>query len=856
MNKDVKTIYRKDYEAPGFIAHSLQLKFELETHETTVESTMELESLDTSKPLFLNGDELELVSVVLDGEALSEKQYQVDALGLTIFKTPKQFTLTIKNKIKPHENTALSGLYQSGNMYCTQCEAHGFQRITYFLDRPDVLTTYTTTIVASEERYPVLLSNGNLVDKGRLDGKRHWVKWHDPFKKPSYLFALVAGDLACVSDEYTTASGRTIDLKLYTEHGNEHKCDYALTSLKKAMKWDEEVYGLEYDLDIFMIVAVSDFNMGAMENKGLNIFNAKCVLASKETATDDDFANIEGIVAHEYFHNWTGNRVTCRDWFQLSLKEGLTVFRDQEFSRDMNSKDVNRIKDVALLRQHQFPEDAGPMAHPVRPDEYIEINNFYTATVYNKGAEVIRMQHTILGEKGFRRGMDLYFERFDGQAVTIDDFVSSMEDANGADFSQLKRWYAQSGTPEVRVKTKVSDNNLIVEFAQYCPPTPSQEDKQPFLIPIRLAVFDKEGKKQSLEDDLFLLKEEKQTLMIPNVEKDSVLSLLQGFSAPIKLSYKQSFSDLSFIVRHEDDGFARYEAIQKCLQLILNEYLTDKTQEGSYEQLNEFQQLFLDIVQDKQIEPALKALLLAPPSFESMVMTMKAIDVHRVCLGIDLIKSKVARFAKDALLSLYGSISAEERGEINGHEFGLRALKNVCLSYLDDIAIAKSQFDQAKTMTDELAAFKVLVNGSETIANQAKQAFYDKWKQDSLVLDKWFAILALKKEDSVLSDIKELMSHEAFSIKNPNKVRALIGGFCMQNPCVFHSESGYELLREVVLQVDGLNPQTAARLITPFTYWRRYAETYQLGMKAQLEAILAHEGLSKDVYEIVSKSLK
>lgn len=539
------TVYLKNYQPPFFAVETVNLNFDLYDDHALVSSELKL-IRQHEGPLHLYGDELELVSVHMNGQKLEPSVYTLQADSLVIKNCPDELTLNIVTRIYPQNNTQLSGLYRSNHLFCTQCEAEGFRRITYFLDRPDVLATYTTRISADKKQYPILLSNGNLLESGVTDDGRHWVVWNDPFKKPSYLFALVAGDLACIRDKFVTCTGRTIDLHIYVEPGNEDKCAHAMESLKKSMRWDEEVYGREYDLDIFMIVAVSDFNMGAMENKGLNIFNSKYILARPDTATDQDFADVEGVVAHEYFHNWTGNRITCRDWFQLSLKEGLTVFRDQEFSRDMNSRDVNRIMDVRVLRSAQFPEDAGAMAHPVRPESYQEINNFYTATVYNKGAEVIRMQHTLLGKAGFRRGMDLYFKRHDGQAVTIDDFVAAMEDANHVDLTQFKRWYSQAGTPEVTVTSEYAQGKLTLKMKQNCSPTPECQDKKPFHIPIRVALFDAHGHQMSIDKDILELKEAEQNFTFTGLSEKPVVSLLREFSAPIKLKYDLTQEELLF----------------------------------------------------------------------------------------------------------------------------------------------------------------------------------------------------------------------------------------------------------------------------------------------------------------------
>lgn len=855
-DKTANTIYRKDYQPSHVVIDSLSLRFDLEEDETTVQSTMRMRNHDVSQPMVLMGEELELLSVSLDGKVLSEGEYRLDSGNLVIDKTPDTFEITIQNRINPKENTALSGLYRSKDLFCTQCEAEGFRRITFFLDRPDVLTQYTTTIVADKNKYPTLLSNGNMIEQGELDGNRHWVIWEDPFKKPSYLFALVAGDLPHIEDKYITASGREVTLRIYVEKGNEDKCDHAMQSLKKAMKWDEEKYGREYDLDIFMIVAVSDFNMGAMENKGLNIFNAKYILARPDTATDTDFAGIEGVVAHEYFHNWTGNRVTCRDWFQLSLKEGLTVFRDQEFSRDMNSRDVNRIEDVKILRTHQFPEDAGPMSHPVRPDEYIEINNFYTATVYNKGAEVIRMQHTCLGKEGFRKGMDLYFERHDGEAVTIDDFVKAMEDANSVDFTQLKRWYAQSGTPEVSVKTTEKDNVLHLTLNQSCPPTPGQQSKEPFYIPIKMAIFSKEGKPYPLDEEVLILKEKEETFEFQHIQPGAVVSLLRDFSAPIKLHHEQSNEALKTLIQFESDGFARFEAMQQLLQKTISPLVNHPT--DNFVIPGVLNEALTALFKDEEIDFALKALMLEPLSFEGIVGNMTAIDVHAVIRAMDVYKHTIALTYENEFKTLYDALKKKTTSDRHSEAYAIRKLKNVCLSYLKETGNhwerITHQYHHPLTMTDELSAFQLLVNGDDESAEDAIKTFYEKWQQDELVLDKWFAIQAMSRRDNTVNCVASLLSHKDFKLENPNKVRSLIGAFAVNNPRHFHTEAGTTLLRDVVAKLDKLNPQTASRLVMPLTAWRRYNEKYAAPLKAALEQLLEGE-LSTDVYEVVSKSL-
>lgn len=855
--KAVKTIRREDYTPPGFIVNNIDLCFDLFDDHALVSNEMKLTNLDVSKPLVLNGEALELVSIQLDDEDLDGSAYTVSDNALTITKTPAEFSLIITTKILPQENTQLSGLYRSHDMFCTQCEAEGFRRITYFLDRPDVLSIYTTKIIADKNKFPILLSNGNLLGKGELSDERHWVLWKDPFKKPCYLFALVAGDLEHIEDSYTTTSGRQVALKIYVEKGNEDKCFHAMNSLKASMAWDEKVYGREYDLDIFMIVAVSDFNMGAMENKGLNIFNTKYILADERSATDDDFAGIESVVAHEYFHNWTGNRVTCRDWFQLSLKEGLTVFRDQEFSRDMNSRSVNRINDVKVLRAHQFPEDAGPMAHPVRPESYMEINNFYTSTIYNKGAEVIRMQHTLLGEKGYRKGIDLYFERHDGQAVTINDFVAAMEDANDEDWTQLKRWYSQAGTPEVRARVSIEDNTLILNLHQYCRPTPGQEEKLPFYIPIKLAIYSSEGAQYALDEDLIVLKEEKQEFTFENIGPDAVVSLLRDFSAPVVLSISQTDEELQLLIEHETDGFARFEAMQTLQKRHLRQLVKQDEK-----QLNEaVPALFQALLKQQDMDEALKAELLQPLDFETIINGMKEVDVQAVIDAKDFYIKQIGVSCSEIMLETYGKLSAKiSKADAKDNLPGKRKLKNVLLTYLskqnEHLALVQEQFDIAENMTDELAAFKLLSSCQGEMADHANTHFYAKWSSQELVLDKWFAVQAMADHDDVINDVKKLMSHTDFSLSNPNKVRALISSFSMANPRYFHTQSGYDLLENVILELDPINPQTTARLLTPFTRSKRYQKPLQEMMQAALERISKKENLSKDVFEIVTKSLE
>jgi aminopeptidase N len=731
------TVYLKNYQPTAFKIEKVELSFDLYEDHAMVRSVMTLERQHDGD-LHLYGNELQLVSVCMNGTLLAPFDYILRDDALILEGCPDEMTLEIVTRIQPQNNTQLSGLYRSNHLFCTQCEAEGFRRITYFLDRPDVLTTYTTRISADKKQYPILLSNGNRIDSGETADGRHWVVWHDPFKKPSYLFALVAGDLAYLKDTFTTSSGREVDLRIYVEPGNEDKCSHAMESLKRSMRWDEEVYGREYDLDIFMIVAVSDFNMGAMENKGLNIFNSKYILARPDTATDQDFADIEGIVAHEYFHNWTGNRVTCRDWFQLSLKEGLTVFRDQEFSRDMSSRDVNRIMDVKMLRCGQFPEDAGSMAHPVRPESYQEINNFYTATIYNKGAEVIRMQQTLLGKEGFRRGMDLYFKRHDGQAVTIDDFVAAMEDANGLDLTQFKRWYSQAGTPEVRVKSDYSEGRLTLSMQQSCPPSPKSQDKKPFHIPVRIALFNSKGHMMALDNDILELKEKEQNFVFTDLAEKPVVSLLREFSAPVRLKADLTQEDLLFLLRYEVDGFAKWDAAQHLVLNCLKHFMASPVNEWHIPQ--QLTEAFRHVLLDEALDADLRAELLVPPAFEDIITTLELVDVSLLETARDFFRKQLGLSLYESLSQVYNTLWQQEDHSMNGIAYGRRKLRNICLWLMmkadESAALDKCQhqFNAAKTMTDQIASFGLFVNCSDQNSkNKAIKDFYQQWTKDDLV---------------------------------------------------------------------------------------------------------------------------
>ena len=853
------TVYLKNYQPPTFHVTTVDLNFELYDDHALVTNKMTVVR-QYPGDLQLFGHDLELISIHMNNQLLKASDYKLSGEELLISTCPDEAFLTIVTRIRPQDNTALSGLYRSKDMFCTQCEAEGFRRMTYFCDRSDVLASYRTKIVADKAKFPVLLSNGNLEDCGDAEDGRHWAIWHDPFKKPSYLFALVAGNLACVEDEFITCSGKTVVLRIYVEPGNEGKCEHAMISLKKAMRWDEEQYGREYDLDIFMIVAVSDFNMGAMENKGLNIFNSKYILASPETATDQDYAGIESVVAHEYFHNWTGNRITCRDWFQLSLKEGLTVFRDQEFSRDMNSRDVNRILDVKTLRNIQFPEDAGSMAHPVRPESYQEINNFYTATVYNKGAEVIRMQQTLLGEAGFRRGMDLYFQRHDGQAVTIDDFVASMEDANGVDLTQFKRWYSQAGTPHVEITSEYRNGQLSLTLTQSCKSTPECQIKQPFHIPIRIALFDGKGQMLSIEKPLLELRETSQTFLIDNIPEAPILSVCRDFSAPITWSNNASKNELLTLLRFETNGFAKWNAAQHlALNCVTGCYHSkrDYWQEQIPETLTDAYQ---QVLNDESLDYSLRAELLTPPGFEEVMSQFQTVDVERLEIVRDFFRESIGRCLFQSFKQQYQTLWQEKDHAIDGVAFGRRKLRNICLWFLmkaneaQTMSTCLQQFADAKTMTDQIACLSLLINSSES--KTAIDAFYQQWQHDELVMDKWFSLQASSERFGSLDNIKALLAHPKFNLTNPNRVRAVIGAFTQANPRNFHANdgSGYAFLTEMLLTLDKINPQITARLATPFTRWQRLDEPRPRLIKEQLKVLAERKDLSRDLQELVMKS--
>ena len=874
------TIYLKDYTPPAYLVDTVELDFDLADEATVVRSRMTLrrnpDHPHTEPPAVLSGQHLELLELRLDGRLLPEHEYQVDEEQLHLNNVPERFTLEVTTRIYPKANTALEGLYHSGNMLCTQCEAEGFRRITYYPDRPDVMARYTVTLRADKASYPVLLSNGNPVAQDE-EGGRHWVRWEDPFPKPSYLFAIVAGQLECVEDRFITMHGREVTLRLYVEPENLGKCDHAMTSLKQAMTWDEQTYGREYDLDIYMIVAVNDFNMGAMENKGLNIFNASCVLASPATATDGDYYNIQSIIGHEYFHNWSGNRVTCRDWFQLSLKEGFTVFRDQEFSADLNSRAVKRIDDVNVLRTFQFAEDASPMAHPVRPDHYIEINNFYTVTVYNKGAEVVRMIRNLIGTDGFRKGTDLYFERHDGQAVTTEEFVRAMEDANDVDFRQFRHWYNQAGTPEISVHEDfdADQGTYRLTLEQHCPTTPGQSQKLPFHIPVAVSLLDEQGQALSLQlageetsavetTRMLSFTESKQTFHFVGLSSRPRPSLLRGFSAPVKLQTNFNEADLRFMLAHDSDDFNRWEAGQElALKTLLQ--LIEACQAGRELQVAvELLTAFGKVLTDPELDPALIARIMTLPSEGYIAEQMAEVDVDAIHTAREFLRRCLATHLQEDLLKIYKGNAETTPYRFSANDMARRSIKNMALGYLVTLdmpalqQLCVDQYEASHNMTDQMAALSLLADLDIPARQATLDDFYSRWQHDLQVVEKWLALQAGSSLPDTLQRVEALLQHPAFDLHNPNKIRALIGRFCAGNPVRFHASdgTGYRFLADRVLELDALNPSIAARLVKNLSRWRRYNAARQAQMKIELERIVTQSGVSKDVYEIASRSLE
>mgnify|MGYP003299460575 FL=1 len=830
-------IYREDYEPSTHLIKTTELDFNLGDDETIVESKIVFyknplvaRSVDE---LFLNGESLELLSIKVDGLTAN---YELKDDGLFLLNPPDKFVLEVKVKIHPESKTDLNGLYQSSGNFCTQCEAMGFRQITYYLDRPDVLSVFTTKINANRNHYPVLLSNGNLIE----DSKNFSI-WHDPAPKPCYLFALVAGKLDFLQDEFITATGRKVDLRLYVEPHNMHKTSFAMESLKKAFAWDEERFNLSYDLDIYMIVAVDDFNMGAMENKGLNIFNSDCVLADKESSTDSSFVRIESIIGHEYFHNWTGNRVTCRDWFQLSLKEGLTVFRDQEFSSDLRSRAIQRISDVIQLKTRQFPEDSGPMSHPVRPESYISMDNFYTSTVYEKGAEVIRMIHTILGEEGFQKGMKLYFQRHDGDAVTIDDFVASMADANNSNFESFMPWYSEPGTPEVGFEDEYDPDAKV-----YTATFTQNNLKTPFMIPNRFGLIGQDG--NEIKSGMVVIDELVKTISFENIPSKPTPSWFRGFSAPIKFNSEMTTNEKIFLVSNDTDPFNRWDQVQSLwLDFILNPEFVSK------------KELFrmIENLMSKENDLALLSEMMSLPSEQIIHQNVSEIDVEDVHNRRNNSYLEIGNKFKDVFLEAYEKLNTKKPFDLSPVSVAERSFKNICLAYLarlGEFDIAYQQFINADCMTDQYGAFQSLLNAENSYRDEVIERFYHQHRSDVQVMDKWFSAQAISSLTSV-SDIRNLMKHELFTIKNPNRVRSVFGSFS-QNYIQFHCQDGYELMSEVVIELDDLNPQIAARFAGIFNHWRRFVPKYSKLQELQIKSIIDRDKISKDVFEIVQSAIK
>ena len=897
-NAQAKTTRLKDYQPPAFTIATTDLHFDLYEDHARVEADLTFlrnhhADAPVSDTLVLHGTGLVLEQLLLDGKPLGPQDYLLDQETLTIpalttllGRPPEQFELSCITRIEPQNNTALEGLYKSGKMFCTQCEAEGFRRITWYLDRPDVMSRFTTTITADREKYPVLLSNGNCVARGKVtdDYSRHWVRWEDPFKKPSYLFALVAGDLVSRDDSFTTCSGRNVKLQIFVEAKDLDKIGHAMDSLKQAMRWDEQVYGREYDLDIFMIVAVDDFNMGAMENKGLNIFNTSCVLAHPATTTDTAFQRVEAVVAHEYFHNWSGNRVTCRDWFQLSLKEGFTVFRDAEFSADMGSRTVKRVDDVALLKTVQFAEDAGPMAHSVRPDSYMEIANFYTVTIYEKGAEVVRMIKLLLGDELFRRGTDLYFDRHDGQAVTTEDFVIAMEDASGIDLAQFRRWYTQAGTPVLTIKGNYDQarQQYRLRVRQHCPATPGQPAKQPFHIPLRIGLLGEDGQEFALRlpgepadagatDRVLAVTAAEQEFVFTGIQSPPVPSLLRGFSAPVRLDYPYAAAELMFLMVHDSDGFNRWEAAQQLASGAVDALLADRAA-GRPLVLNAllvraFEGVLDTALTEQNLDKAMVAHLLTLPTESFLIEQAEQADVDGIHQVRELLANELAQRLEDKLAALYqANRTTDGEFSVSAAAIATRALKNCALSYLmrtgkpQWLSVCRQQYETATNMTDQSAALRLLAHSTTAAGQQAGATalatFYQQWRHEALVVDQWLAIQAANPHPDSLQQVKSLQAHEAWCIRNPNKVRSLIGVFCGRNHVNFHrlDGTGYRFLADQVIALDQLNPQIAARLLTPLTRWRKFDPSRQALMQAQLQRIKSTPKLSTDTFEIVAKS--
>lgn len=860
--------YRKDYQQPDFTIDTVDLVFELDPQDTRVSNTMVVNRQgDHQRPLRLDGEGLTLESVEINGSVIEVDDYSVTDQQLELPTDLDQFTLTIVNRINPSSNKALEGLYLAENTYCTQCEAEGFRRITYYLDRPDVLAKFTTTVIADSKEYPYLLANGNLIERSESDGKTKAV-WQDPYPKPSYLFALVAGDFDVLRDSFTTREGRDVELELFVDRGNLDRAEHAMTSLKNAMKWDEERFGLVYDLDIYMVVAVDFFNMGAMENKGLNVFNAKFVLANPKTATDKDFLNIESVIGHEYFHNWTGNRITCRDWFQLSLKEGLTVFRDQEFSSDLGSRAVNRIQDVKIIRSLQFSEDAGPMAHPIRPDKVLEMNNFYTVTVYNKGAEVIRMIHTLLGEEGFQSGMQLYVQRHDGQAVTCEDFVAAMEDANSYDLSRFRNWYSQAGTPTVKVDSEFdhASQQLILRLRQHTPATPDQSTKEPFHVPVKLSAVSPAGEVIQLSDSLLSLTEREQTFRVDGDfvkhladGEEPVVSLFDNFSAPVKVEREVSAEQLRTLMAFAPDPVSRWDASQQLYLTLVQQAIANETTVALDQATVEACRQLLNSDSD----PALISLALTVPSASTVADFYQTIPVEKIRHNLKQLKRSLAQSLADDIDAKVAQITqqlAAKGYQLAGEDIALRQLRNTLLGYIAEVdnsaEILAGIYDNADNMTDSLAALQAAVWAQHNAGTELLERFDKQWQGEKLVMDKWFQTQALADSEQTVEAVQQLMQHPDFTLDNPNRVYSLLAAFT-QNLAQFHRAdgAGYRLVGDVIEKLNTSNPQVASRLLSAFVSWKRYDASRQAMMKEQLERFRQLPDLASDLYEKVENSL-
>lgn len=860
--------YLKDYRSPSHVIDELYLEFMLDEQATVVTATSRVRTINPNIPLTLDGQDLSLISITIDGIAVPPQQYQLTQEQLILKEVPSQFTLTVTTQINPATNTKLEGLYVSDGAFCTQCEAEGFRRITYYLDRPDVMAVYTTKIIADKTKFPYLLSNGNKVEQGELANNKHYTVWHDPHKKPAYLFALVAGDFDKLSDTFTTKSGRVVALEFFVDKGNKNKATHALDSLKRSMAWDEERFNLEYDLDIYMVVAVDFFNMGAMENKGLNVFNSKYVLADTASATDVDFHGIESVIGHEYFHNWTGNRITCRDWFQLSLKEGLTVFRDQEFSSDVGSRAVNRIDAVKVIRSHQFAEDAGPMSHPIRPEAVMEMNNFYTVTVYNKGAEVIRMMHTLVGEERFQAGMANYIERFDGQAVTCDDFVDAMETGASIDLQQFRRWYSQSGTPTVGMKQSFNADNgtLTLTLSQQLEQGNNEAKLQPFHIPVMLEVIDAQGNNVALEQGksttIIELTSYEQTFVVENVPVGSTAVLFGDFSAPVKTSFSYTTEQLVHILTYSSNAVSRWDSAQ---QLLTTAILSNMGKSAVQRNLDStLLESFNTVIANQALDPALVAQMIELPSLTALFELFEQVEVDALISARDFVAQTISQDLQTTLLTRYQDCVAElSQSPSQARAVALRALKNALLTWLcitvnaqnDGLLLAQSQ--SATNMTDCIAALAIASQNSSPCTQQLLADFERAWADNGLVMDKWFATIGATKCDGVIDLIEETFEHPTFSWNNPNRVRSLIGAFAMNNHRQFHALDGrgYAFLTDQLIALNTINPQIAARLITPLMGWQKIAGERGQLMKAQLERLQALPDLAKDLVEKVELSL-